>query len=57
MKKKKFLIILALLCTIAQGAWAQNYDVWDGHSEKKRAVAITCTMLPYILTRLLNWPG
>ena len=30
MRTKKILIILALLCTIAQGAWAQNYDVWDG---------------------------
>ncbi|MBQ9666941.1 MAG: hypothetical protein IJV33_10790 [Bacteroidaceae bacterium] len=28
--KAKVLFILALLCTIAQGAWAQNYDVWDG---------------------------
>ena len=25
--------LLALLCAFAQGAHAQNYDVWDGHSE------------------------
>jgi len=29
MKRKSFLI-LALLCAFAQGAWAQNYNVWDG---------------------------
>ena len=23
-------MILALLCAVAQGAWAQNYNVWDG---------------------------
>ena len=28
--KQKILFILALLCAIAQGAWAQNFDVWDG---------------------------
>ena len=27
--------MLALLCTLAQGAWAQNYDVWDGSSTSK----------------------
>ena len=27
---KKTLLFIALLCAFAQGAWAQNYDVWDG---------------------------
>ena len=27
---KNKLMIFALLCAFAQGAWAQNYDVWDG---------------------------
>ena len=33
--KKKVLLILALLCTIVQGTWAQNFDVWDGHTTTK----------------------
>ena len=32
MRTKKLLLILALLCAIVQGAWAQNFDVWDGHT-------------------------
>ena len=28
--RQKFLFLIALLCAVAQGAWAQNYDVWDG---------------------------
>ena len=28
--KRKSILILALLCAFAQGAWAQNYKVWDG---------------------------
>ena len=27
---KKLLLTFALLCAFAQGAWAQNYDVWNG---------------------------
>ncbi len=27
---KKLLLFIALLCAFAQGAWAQNYNVWDG---------------------------
>ena len=27
---KKLLLFFALLCAVAQGAWAQDYDVWDG---------------------------
>ena len=27
---KKTLLFIALLCAFAQGAWAQDYDVWDG---------------------------
>ncbi|KWW26732.1 MAG: Uncharacterized protein F083_3182, partial [bacterium F083] len=30
MRKKKILMMLALLCAVVQGAWAQNFDVWDG---------------------------
>ena len=39
--KKKVLLILALLCAVAQGVWAQIPDptvfddVWDGHSTSK----------------------
>ena len=29
------LLFLTLLCAVAQGTWAQNFDVWDGHSEEK----------------------
>ena len=32
MRKKKILFMFALLCAFAQGAWAQNYNVWDGSS-------------------------
>ena len=32
---KKFLLIFTLLCAFAQGAWAQNYDVWDGVSKQQ----------------------
>ena len=31
-------MILALLCAVAQGAHAQNYDVWDGHSEQQPTI-------------------
>ena len=27
---KRLLLFIALLCAFAQGAWAQNYNVWDG---------------------------
>ena len=30
---KKYLIMtIALLCAVVQGAWAQEFDVWDGHT-------------------------
>ena len=32
-------MILALLCAFAQGAWAQNYNVWDGHSEQQPRIS------------------
>ena len=35
MRIKQLFLTLALLCTVVQGAWAQDYDVWDGHSESK----------------------
>ena len=34
MKKKLFLMI-ALICAVVQGAWAQNYSVWDGSTKTK----------------------
>ena len=30
MRTRKIFLLIALLCAVAQGAWAQNYDVWDG---------------------------
>ena len=39
MRTKKLLLILALLCAVAQGAPAQNYDVWDGHSEQQPRIS------------------
>jgi len=34
--KKKILMILALLCAVAQGAWAQDgWSVWDGSSSEQ----------------------
>ena len=39
MRTKKLFLILALLCTVAQGAHAQNYDVWDGHSEQQPRIS------------------
>ena len=35
MRLKNILCIFALLCTVVQGAWAQNFDVWDGVTTKK----------------------
>ena len=32
---KKTLLFFALLCAFAQGAWAQNTSVWDGHTTSK----------------------
>ena len=34
--KQKIFLMLALLCAVVQGVWAQNnWGVWDGHSEEK----------------------
>ena len=33
MRTKQLFLILALLCAVVQGAWAQTFDVWDGVSE------------------------
>ena len=30
--RKQYLFMFALLCAIVQGAWAQDFDVWDGHT-------------------------
>ena len=35
LKQKKVLLILAMLCTMLQGAWSQDIDVWDGHTKTK----------------------
>ena len=35
MKQKKILLMLAMLCTMLQGAWSQDIDVWDGHTKTK----------------------
>ena len=32
MRKKKIFLILALLCTMMQGTWAQDFLKWDGHT-------------------------
>ena len=32
---KKLLLFIATLCAFAQGAWAQNYKVWDGSTTTK----------------------
>ena len=32
---KKLLLFIAMLCAFAQGAWAQNYKVWDGSTTTK----------------------
>ena len=37
--KKKIFFMLALLCAVAQGARAQNYSVWDGHSEQQPRIS------------------
>ena len=33
--RQKIFLLFALLCAIVQGAWAQNYDVWDGSTKTK----------------------
>ena len=35
MRIKQLFLILALLCAIVQMSWAQNFDVWDGHTVKE----------------------
>jgi len=30
--RQKIFLLFALLCALVQGAWAQNFDVWDGHT-------------------------
>ena len=39
------LLFLALLCSVAQGAWAQNFDVWDGVSEEKPGTYGACIQI------------
>ena len=38
--QKKILFMIALLCAVVQGAWSQNYDVWDGMTTKKPSVQL-----------------
>ena len=33
------LLFVALLCVAVQGAWAQNYDVWDGKTTTRPGVS------------------
>ena len=40
MRTKKLFLILALLCAVVQGAWAQNFNVWDGVSEEPPRIFI-----------------
>ena len=35
MRIKQLFLTLVLLCAVVQGAWAQNYDVWDGVTTTK----------------------
>ena len=37
---KKVLFIFALLCAVVQGAWAQTFDVWDGHTLEAPSLTI-----------------
>ena len=36
--RQKFSLLFALLWAVAQGAWAQNYDVWDGVTQKQPSI-------------------
>ena len=38
MRTRQLFLILALLCAVVQGAWAQNYDVWDGVTQKQPSI-------------------
>jgi hypothetical protein len=38
MRTKQLFLILALLWAVSQGAWAQNYDVWDGVTQKQPSI-------------------
>ena len=38
--KQKIFLMFALLCAVVQGAWSQNYDVWDGVTTKKPSVQL-----------------
>ena len=33
--RQKIFLLIALLCAVAQGAWAQEWSVWDGNAETK----------------------
>ena len=36
--RQKISLLFALLWAVAQGAWAQNYDVWDGVTQKQPSI-------------------
>ena len=36
--RQKIFLLFALLCAVAQGARAQNYDVWDGVTQKQPSI-------------------
>ena len=52
--REKIFLLFVLLCTIVQGTWAQNFDVWDGVTKTKpeeylgRIVIRTAAELAYI---------
>ena len=42
---KKTLLFIALLCAVAQGAWAQNYAYWDGLTREQPPLSGNNTIL------------
>ena len=67
MRKKKILFMIALLCAVAQGARAQNFNVWDGvtkvtpwycdnlHSYKGRKNTIVVRSAVELAWLMENW--
>ena len=44
-KRIKFAFLALLFTTVSQMAWAQNFDVWDGHSEEKPGTYGACIQI------------
>lgn len=55
------ILLLALLCAVAQGALAQNFDVWDGTTKTRPASVNDCFQintaaeLAYIAENFTNY--